>query len=224
MFELDQCIDTLGGRLTDLEFLARRLRTGQSPKQAMEEIVSETATDIVRIYLLGKSSEIEDKKFSSQQAWHLIKSLAQTPNLRYNEVTLSAPFSSAAPAAASNADAAIDSLVSAELIAVKTHQGRPMTITASKPLHQAAFSVLLQDRVLRAKMDYDVLNDSSKAEARSIEKVENELALLGSLPRQTAETAGRINFLLRKLEDSQAKITKWDKEMTTLKKLLSEEF
>jgi hypothetical protein len=73
-------------------------------------------------------------------------------------------------------------------------------------------------------MDYDVLNDSSKAEARSIEKVENELALLGSLPRQTAETAGRINFLLRKLEDSQAKITKWDKEMTTLKKLLSEEF
>ncbi|KLP18998.1 Uncharacterized protein LW94_1400 [Fusarium fujikuroi] len=190
----------------------------------MEEIVSETATDIVRIYLLGKSSEIEDKKFSSQQAWHLIKSLAQTPNLRYNEVTLSAPFSSAAPVAASNADAAIDSLVSAELIAVKTHQGRPMTITASKPLHQAAFSVLLQDRVLRARMDYDVINDSSKAEARSIEKVENELALLGSLPRQTAETAGRINFLLHKLEDSQAKITKWDKEMTTLKKLLSEEF
>jgi hypothetical protein len=223
MLELDQCIDTLGGRLTDLEFLARRLRTGQSPKQAMDEIVSETATDIVRIYLLGKPSDIEGKKFSSQQAWHLIKSLAKSPNLRYNEVILSAPFSSAAPAG-SNADAAIDSLVSAELIAVKTHQGRPMTITAGKPLHQAAFSVLLHDRVLRAKMDYDTLNDSSKAEARSIEKVENELALLGTMPRQPGETAGRINFLLRKLEDSQAKIAKWDQEMTALKKVLSEEF
>ncbi|KAM0203562.1 hypothetical protein ACHAPA_000480 [Fusarium lateritium] len=224
MIQLDQCIDTLGGRLTDLEFLARRLRLGQSPKQAMEEIVSETATDIVRIYLLGKPSDLEDRKFSSQQAWHLIKSLAATPRLRYNEVILSAPFSSAAPAAASNADSAIDSLVSADLIAVETYQGRPMTIKAGKPLHQAAFSVLLQDRVLRAKMDYDVLNDSSKAEARSIDKVENELALLGTLPRQTGETAGRINFLLRKLEDSQAKIAKWDKEMTTLKKLLSLEF
>ncbi|KAF5021996.1 hypothetical protein F66182_5953 [Fusarium sp. NRRL 66182] len=224
MTELDQCVDTLGGRLTDLEFLARRLRTGQSPKQAMEDIVTETATDIVRIYLLGKPSEIEGKKFSSQQAWHLIKALAQNPKLRYNEVLLSAPFSSAAPAAASNADAAIESLVSAELIAIKSYQGRPMTITAGKPLHQAAFSVLLHDRVLRAKMDYDILNDSSKAEARSIDKVENELALLGSLPRQTGETAGRINFLLRKLEDSQAKIAKWDKEMTELKKLLSEEF
>ncbi|RGP77319.1 hypothetical protein FLONG3_4554 [Fusarium longipes] len=223
MLELDQCIETLGGRLTDLEFLARRLRTGQSPKQAMDEIVSETATDIVRIYLLGKPSDIEGKKFSSQQAWHLIKSLAKSPKLRYNEVVLSAPFSSAAPAG-SNADAAIDNLVSAELIAVKTHQGRPMTITAGKPLHQAAFSVLLHDRVLRAKMDYDTLNDSSKAEARSIEKVENELALLGAMPRQPGETAGRINFLLRKLEDSQNKIAKWDQEMTALKKILSEEF
>ncbi|RSL90218.1 hypothetical protein CEP51_000820 [Fusarium floridanum] len=224
MMELDQCIDTLGGRLTDLEFLARRLRTGQSPKEAMEEIVSETATDIVRMFLLGKPSDIEGKKFSSQQAWHLIKSLAQNPNLRYNQILLSAPFASAAAAGATDADAAIDSLASAELIAVQSYQGRPMTITAGKPLHQAAFSVLLHDRVLRAKMDYDILNDSSKAEARSIDKVENELALLGSLPRQTGETAGRITFLLRKLEDSQAKIAKWDREMTELKKVLSEEF
>ncbi|KAF0635146.1 hypothetical protein FPSE5266_11608 [Fusarium pseudograminearum] len=223
MRELDQCIGTLGGRLTDLEFLARRLRTGQSPKQAVDEIVSETATDIVRIFLLGKPSDIDGKNFSSQQAWHLVKSLAKNPKLRYNEVLLSTPFSSAAPAG-SNADAAIDSLVSTELIAVKTYQGRPMTITASKPLHQAAFTVLLQDRVLSAKMDYDTLNDACKAEARSIEKVENELALLGTMPRQPGETAGRITFLLRKLEASQAKIAKWDDEMIALKKLLSEEF
>ena len=29
--ELDQCIEALGGRLTDLEFLARRMKTGESP-------------------------------------------------------------------------------------------------------------------------------------------------------------------------------------------------
>ena len=29
--ELDNCIDILGGRLTDLEFLARRIKTGESP-------------------------------------------------------------------------------------------------------------------------------------------------------------------------------------------------
>lgn len=30
--ELDECIETLGGRLTDLEFLARRIKSGETPK------------------------------------------------------------------------------------------------------------------------------------------------------------------------------------------------
>ncbi|KAF7544595.1 hypothetical protein G7046_g9755 [Stylonectria norvegica] len=83
--DLDGCIQTLGGRLTDLEFLSRRLRTGQTPKEAVDEIVSESATDIVRMFLLGKTSDSDDKKWSTEQAWHLIKSLAKTPSLRYNE-------------------------------------------------------------------------------------------------------------------------------------------
>lgn len=33
--ELDSCIETLGGRLTDLEFLARRLKSGESPQSKL---------------------------------------------------------------------------------------------------------------------------------------------------------------------------------------------
>lgn len=224
MTELDSCITTLGGRLTDLEFLARRLKTGQSPKQAIDDIVSETATDIVRIFLLGKPSETEGKKWSSQQVWHLIKSLAQNPGLRYNEVLLADPFSSSAPASAADAEAALDGLAGSELISITTYQGRPQIITAGKPLHQAAFKMLLHDRVLRAKMDLDTLTDMSKAETRNVDKYEKELALIGSLPRQTNETTGRVTYLLRKLDASQTKITKWDKEMGDLKKILSKEY
>ncbi|CAM1504163.1 Fc.00g017540.m01.CDS01 [Cosmosporella sp. VM-42] len=220
--ELDECVQTLGGRLTDLDFFSRRLKTGQTPKQAITEIVTESATDIVRMFLLGKPSDVEDKKWSAQQAWHLIKSLSETPSgLRYNQVLLSGPFSAVS---AADAEAAIDSLASSELIAVTSHQGRPQTITAGKPLHQAAFHVLLKDRVLRAKMDLDILSEMTKTEVKSVDKVENELALLGSLPRQTGETAGRITFLLGKLETSQVKIAKWDKEMGDLKKILNEEY
>lgn len=218
--ELDECIDTLGGRLTDLEFLARRLRTGQTPKQAVEDIVNETAIDVVRMFLLGKTSDAEAKKWTPQQAWHLIKSLAQNPSLRYNQIVLSPTFS----ASAIDAETALDSLASSELIAVKSYQGRPQIITAGKPLHQAAFAVLLRDQVLKAKMDLDILTVISKAEAKSIDKVENELSLLGSLPRQTGETAGRITFLLGKLEASQNKISQWDREMSQLKKILNEEY
>lgn len=39
--ELDDCIEVLGGRLTDLEFLARRLKTGQTPNKALDEIIEQ---------------------------------------------------------------------------------------------------------------------------------------------------------------------------------------
>ncbi|KAF7542936.1 hypothetical protein G7046_g10089 [Stylonectria norvegica] len=73
-------------------------------------------------------------------------------------------------------------------------------------------------------MDLDILTEMTKVEAKSIDKVENELVLLGSLPRQTGETAGRISYLLSKLNASQTKISKWDKEMGDLKKILNEEY
>ncbi|KAH7155298.1 RNA12 protein-domain-containing protein [Dactylonectria estremocensis] len=220
--QLDQHITTLGGRLTDLESLARRLRTGQTPRDAVNEIVDETATDIVRMFLLGKGTDVDSKKWSSQQAWHLIKLLAETPSLRYNQVLLSGPF--AASSSVVDGETALESLVTAELITVRTKQGRPELITPGKPLHQAAFSVLLRDRVLRAKMDLDIITDMSKAETRSIDKYETELALLGSLPRQPRETADRISFLLTKLQVSQVKVAEWDKETVKLKKILNEEY
>jgi hypothetical protein len=221
--ELDECISILGGRLTDLEFFSRRLRTGQAPKQALTEIVDENATDIVKMFLLGKTGDTE-KKWSTQQAWHLVKALAKNPNLRYNQVLLSPTFASSTTASAADGEAALEGLNNAELISVKFHKGRPQTITAGKPLHQAAFRVLQRDRVLRAKMDLAVLTETTKTESKSIASVENELALLGSLPKQTSESAGRISYLLGKLESSQNKITQLEKEMAGLKKVLNEEY
>lgn len=37
--ELDDTINILGGRLTDLEFLARRIKTGESPKSIMNDLI-----------------------------------------------------------------------------------------------------------------------------------------------------------------------------------------
>lgn len=220
---LDEGIETLGGRLTDLEFLARRLKTGQSPKEAVDEIVDESATDVVKMFLLGKAGDTE-KSWSKQQAWHLIKALAQNPTLRYNQVLLSPTFSSSLNKTAADGEAAIEALASAELVSVTYHQGRPQTIRASKPLHQAAFKVLQNDRVLRAKMDLSVLTEQTKIEGKSIETVEGELALLGGLPNQTAETGERVRFLLGKLMSSQRTIVKLETEMGILKKVLNEEF
>ncbi|KAG6142682.1 hypothetical protein E4U28_002651 [Claviceps purpurea] len=221
---LDECIETLGGRLTDLEFLSRRIRAGQTPKQAVDEIVCETATDVVKIFLLCKPpTDDPDRKWSPEQAWHLVKSLAESPSLRYHQVLLSPAFASSTSPNATDGDAALEALASSELITLKMHQGRPKYITAGKPLHQAAFGVLVRDRVLKAKMDMALLKELVRVEGRVIDAVERELTVLGTLPRQTLETAGRVSYLLGKLEGSQRKIEESEGEIVGLKKILVEE-
>ncbi|KAG6030641.1 hypothetical protein E4U40_007716 [Claviceps sp. LM458 group G5] len=219
---LDECIETLGGRLTDLEFLSRRIRAGQTPKQAVDEIVCETATDVVKIFLVGKPTD-PDRTWSPEQAWHLVKSLAESPSLRYHQVLLSPAFASSTSPNATDGDAALEALASLELIALKMHQGRPKYITAGKPLHQAAFAELVRDRVLKAKMDMALLKELVRVEAKVIDAVERELTVLGTLPRQTLETAGRVSYLLGKLEGSQRKIEESEGEIVGLKKILVEE-
>ncbi|KAK3298047.1 RNA12 protein-domain-containing protein [Chaetomium fimeti] len=223
--ELDECIDALGGRLTDLQVLARRLKVGQSPKKAVSDIIEQSASEILRMFLLANKGAAgsDDKKWSTEQAWYLIKEIASKENLRYNEVLLSNTFASSTTAGAGNAEAALESLATAELITVKSRNGRPATIRAGKPVYQAAFNRLLNDAVVNARMDLALLTELAKIEAKIIDKAEGELSVLGSLPSQPYETTDRINYLLAKLQKSQQKIVAYEKEMAGLKKVLSEE-
>ncbi|SPQ20612.1 4a3461aa-24aa-47d1-8714-2543c9c57da7 [Thermothielavioides terrestris] len=224
--ELDECIEVLGGRLTDLQVLTRRLKVGQSPKKAVSDIIDQNASDILRMFLLGNKSGggggEGGTKWSAEQAWYLIRELASKETLRYNEVLLSSTFSSSTTAGAGSAEAAIESLASAELITVRSLHGRPATIRAGKPVYQAAFNRLLEDDAIRARMDLALLAELAKIEARTIEKAEAELAVLAGLPLQPYQAAERVDYLLAKLQGSQQKIVAYEKEMAGLKKMLSE--
>jgi hypothetical protein len=165
-----------------------------------------------------------DAKYSTEQAWYLIKALAENNSLRYNEVLLSNTFSSSLNPSASNAEIALESLSAAELIAIKTYKGRPQSISAGKPVYQAAFKRLVEDKVLRSRLDLAILTELSKIETKSIDKYETELKLLGSLPSQPREVTPRVLFLLGKLAASHAKIQGWEKEMGTLKSVLLHEY
>ncbi|TDZ37819.1 Mitochondrial escape protein 2 [Colletotrichum spinosum] len=222
--ELDSAISILGGRLTDLENLARRLKGRQSPQRAVEDIINQSATEIVKMYLLGGKDSVEGKKWSTEQAWYLIKELASHEALRYNEVLLSDTFASSTTPGAGNGESALEGLTNAELITVETHNGRPQSIRPGKPMYQAAFSMLLEDRVLKAKMDLVLLKELTKVETKVIDKAESELALLGSLPKQPSQTGSRVSYLLDKLEGSQAKIAKYESEIARLKNVLKHNF
>ncbi len=226
LVELDSCIGTLGGRLTDLEFLARRLKTGQSPRRAVAEIVDQSASELLKMFLLpsNQAATDSDRKWSVEQAWYLIREIAERESLRYNEILLSPTFASSTTAAAADGEAALESLASTELIAIRTRRGgNPQTIRPGKPVYQAAFAQLKADPVLRAKLDLAIVSELAKIEAKIIDKVEGELGVLAALPRQPAQTAERITYLLAKLEASQRKITAYESQMTGFKKVLSQE-
>lgn len=104
-----------------LEFLSWRIRAGQSPRQAVDDIVSESATDIFKMFLLPKAAD-DDCRWSPQQAWLLVKRLAEKPSLRYNQVLLSPTFAQPTTPAAASGEAALDELAAAELVALRAHQ------------------------------------------------------------------------------------------------------
>ena len=220
--ELDDCIDTLGGRLTDLEFLARRLKTGQTPKRAVAEIIEQSASEVMKMYLL--TVDKGERKWSPEQAWYLVKSLAENDDLRYNEVLLSNTFASSLTPSAANGEIVLEALSAAELISIKTYKGRPQTIKAGKPVYQAAFKLLTEDHVLKSRLDLAILTELTKIETKNIDKYETELNILGSLPRQPREVAPRVQFLLGKLATSQTKVQAWEKEIGLLKKVLLDEY
>ena len=156
--------------------------------EAVREIIEQSASEILKMYILDSGS----RKWTPQQAWLLIRSLAFSECLRYNEILLSDVFKS-------GGEATLQALEQAEMITIVSSNGRPTSIKAGKPVYASAFRQLNEDHVLKARLDLAILAELIKVETASIDKYEAELKLLGSLPGQPKEAHGRVKWLLGKL-------------------------
>ncbi|KAJ9665407.1 mitochondrial escape protein 2 [Coniosporium apollinis] len=214
LHELDDVLPLLGGRLTDVAFLANRLKSGETPSKAVREIVRQSASEILKMYIMGSD---EARRWTPEQAWHLIRTLAAKETLRYNEILLADTYKS-------GGEKVLQALEQAELISIVSVNGRPHSIRPGKPVYLPAFRLLHEDRVLRSRLDLALLNESIKLENASIEKYEAELRNLAELPKQPAELAPRVKWLLGKVEASQAKVEGYESESNTLKKVLVNEY
>ncbi|GAM83594.1 hypothetical protein ANO11243_015820 [Dothideomycetidae sp. 11243] len=215
MAQLDEILPVLGGRLTDLEFLARRIKTGETPLKATREIVEQAASEIQKLFLMGGNDE--QRNWTPQQAWFLVKQLASAESLRYNEILLADVYKA-------GGDTALTALEQSELITIQSYNGRAYSIKPGRPVFASAFKRLVEDSVLASKLDLAVLAESIKAETQTIEKCEQELHLLGELPKQPAELTSRVQWLLGKIQASQVKVEAMEKQSTALKKVLTTEF
>lgn len=159
-----------------------------------------------------------NRAWTPEQAWLIIKTLADDSCIRYNELLLSDTFKS------SNGEATLQALEQAELISIITTNGRPRSIKPGRPVFSAAFKRLTNDHVLKARMDLAIFSELIKIETQGIEKYENELGLLAKLPNRPAETHGRIKWLLNKMREGQEKVEGYERESGLLKRILKREF
>ncbi|KAJ6096732.1 hypothetical protein N7486_007478 [Penicillium sp. IBT 16267x] len=213
---LDDCIQILGGRVTDLEFMAHRIEAGETPRAAVNRIIEQSASEVLKIFILGTDSA--SPQWTTEQAWHIIKALGQAKDgqLLYNKVLFNDLFKS-------NGEAALRALEQAELISVGCVQGFPRWIKPGKPVYKAAFQRLIENKTLEGRQDLLILSALISSENKSIGKYEEELALLGSLPKQPWELTSRIEWLLSKVHGSQSKILRYEKESAKLQKMLQSE-
>lgn len=155
------------------------------------------------------------RSWSVEQAWQLITKLGNAPNgtVRYSEVMLSDIFKT-------NGEEAIRDLEQTELISISTLNGRPSAIRAGKPVYNAGFRRLIADDVLRSRLDLRVLTQLTVMENAGIAKYEEELSVLGSLPKTPREAEPRAKWLLSRLMAAQEKVEKYEREMAALKEIL----
>lgn len=186
-------------------------------KDAVGQIIDQSASEILKMYILEVGAS--QRQWSREQAWYLIKELAraESASLRYNEVLLSDLYKD-------DGENTIQALAQAELISITTVNGRACAIKPGKPVYQAAFQKLIQDEALKSRLDFSTLTQLIAKENQSIRKYEDELQLLGSLPKQPYELQCRSRWLLSKIWTSQIKVEKYEAESAVLKKVLQSQY
>ncbi|KAK9236694.1 RNA12 protein-domain-containing protein [Lipomyces kononenkoae] len=210
--DLDEAVKPLGGRMTDLLALVRRITMGENNKVAADDMIRQSASEIIKRFLRSGN----DKSWTAEQAWIIVKSLAKDEDIRYNELLLNPLFK--------NAKDVIAALEHAELITVLDKDGRPYRIKAGRPIYRAACQRLLNDRGLAATLEISTLTALSSLLITSISKSEDELAKLSKIvAAKPIDISERMKYLAEDIRAKQAKISEYDKLIGTEKKVLATE-
>ncbi|PWW80449.1 hypothetical protein C7212DRAFT_276356 [Tuber magnatum] len=181
---------------------------------AVGAIIETSAQEILKLYCLEEAGRGRKRTWSTEQAWHLIKMLAEKGEVAYHQVLVHDLFKFAG-------EDALQNLEQAELVTIVTRNGRPWCVKPGRPVFQAAFRRLLKDRVLCARMDFLSYASLIKMETAVIQKAGEELEKIAGLPHRPK---GRVGYLLAKMAEAQRKIDEYEEGMGRLKGVLKEEY
>lgn len=263
---LDYALVPLGGRLTDLQSFARRLKSGEKPLDAAEDMVNQSASEIYQMFLQRNQRVLTNSEtpsssateWTQEQAWTIIKILGSlsthgftkerqialadsgfapgsdrgkskvnkysniSHDIKDSEPEISLSFFLQDPNfKTKEQQRALTALQQAEMISLLHEGGRSVAVKAGKPLFQAAFRALIDDKVLFAIQETALLNSFVTAESKKIQKYEDELSTLSTMQLKSFEIKTRIGYLEKKLLASHDKVAKYEDELKGLSNIMS---
>ncbi|CCH43886.1 Mitochondrial escape protein 2 [Wickerhamomyces ciferrii] len=190
--DLDEALGPIGGRMLDLQAFVRRAKSGETPLEALNRMVTQTAEQITQIFLS------RDAGMKNARAWELMKLLADHETLEYKQLVYNPLFKS-------NPEAALIELERNGLITVSRDRGIMRTIGPAKPIFRAAFQNLVKDESLSKVLETSYLLKIISSETEKIQKFEDEVQKLSYFATDRA-FRGRLSYLADKIDASNQNI------------------
>lgn len=207
----------VGGRLLDLEVLIQKIKSGQDPQEAIDDLVERNVVELKKYAFGDDSEDAKALPWTNPQVWSIFSELAKKDEVKYAQVLMNDFFD--------GDDGALHALEQAEMIGIEHHKdGRQMTIRPGKPLYRAAYAQLLHDPVFAAQQGLGSNNSLIKKETANISKYEEELHSLSETFASGApkQVKSRILYLLGKMQASQGTIERLEANNALLKRRIAE--
>ncbi|KAG5365907.1 Mitochondrial escape protein 2 [Yarrowia sp. B02] len=215
--DLDESLNPLGGRMTDLQAFIRRLKSGDTPREALRGMITQSATEIVQMFLMKDSS-----LWTKEQVWCLMKKVSKDNGVGVSiaDLMVTEPlFKGALKPQGESGESTIGALERSEMVTVVTRDGKPTYIKAGKPLYRAAFQYILSDKTFSAMVESGFLESQMKIQSDKIVKYEEELRLLAKFPSKWGDDVNiRVRYLIDKMAACQQKLEKFEMQLAETKK------
>ncbi|KAF9940936.1 mitochondrial escape protein 2 [Mortierella antarctica] len=222
--DLIESVQTIGGRLTDLELFVQKVKSGMGPEDAVHDILGRAVIEVRKSAFDFDSTDGRTLTWTPIQFWAVMKQLASSELANFDELKIHPLFK--------NDESPFAAMEQAELITIVHKNGRPAAVRPGKPIYRAAFQDILQDIGFSAVMELESATFLEKEEMVKVAKWEAELKELSNLlhkdgswifggGRVPKEVDTRVKWLMKKLAESHAKVEKYELEAANAKKAVA---
>lgn len=194
---LADCLEPLGGRMTDLQAFIRRVKSGEEPHEALEELVNQAAEQITTFFLNSVNDD-----WNSAQVWYIMKLLSKCETIDFQELLKTSLFSRDHKTLST-----LETLEKHDLVQLHRNKGALDQISMGRPLFHSAFQTLINDKRIFKIYEIDYLSKLISIENEKIRKLEDEIKNI-----YPVRLNNRVQYLSQKIETSNGKIVKYEGE------------